>query len=205
MDVRKDLQERISDARSILIPKFSITPQEQAMLHEPGIELWDGRTQYTLKSNQIQFNRKDLENPLAIGEETAHYIHLSLNPLTIDRQTDLFDVLPLLVARELVGRYGALVYMSVKGISIDTWKRTEGLPDSSSEWLDYLSHSIGYERAYKLFDLHRDRYLAQVARMNPHNLIDFSRRVAPVSWYERRIVPLVDRLCSFPVKAGSIR
>src|SRR3989344_1491568 len=198
MNDTENLKGKVADAISVLTVKFKVTPEEQAKLKEPTIEIYEGRSRYRYDTNRLQLNAtpEDLW-PLVIGEEIAHYIHFGINPhiFTVkpEEATTVFDFLHRVFSVEMIGRYGGLVYASVKGLCEFPFKKSHRYTENPDDTLDHLGHELGYQRAYKVFELHGDEHLPKLARMNAREVIDFSRKVAPISLYERKIMPLFNR------------
>ena len=190
MDLQQKLEALVSEAIEILAPKFQITNEEKAIFRTPTLEVCDERSSYHLVDNHIKLNRSDLDRPYVVGEEISHYIHFQLKPSISNKAGTLLSVLPEVRNREMIGRYGALVYVASKGPAPDDWQKQGLSLDNGEDTLDILAHDFGYERAYRLFELHGDKYLARLARMDVDDAFVFARGVAPISWYERKILPL---------------
>ena len=172
----KSLRERIAEAKNILIPEFGITSEEQKKIIAPLVEIYSGRNQYHPIDNVLSFNEADIDSPILIGEETSHYLHHSINPFQRPKNSEY--ILQFTTAKEFVGRYGALVYVSKKGLPILPFKKFGTLIEDN-EYMHMLGHDFGYQFAYRMFELHGTKYLSQVARMNDREVIKFARQHAP--------------------------
>lgn len=204
MNSTQKLQENIAEAKQILIPRFRVTHLEQERLIEADIEIYDGRTRYHFEENKLRFNEKELGNPIAIGEEISHWVHLRINPLVNPMGVPVSERLPYHASIEMVGRYGALSYAAAKRLPYEPWKRRILELSPADDPDDVLGHDWGYERAYKLFELHGDQYLPILARMGINDSLDLASIVAPVSWLERRVEPLLRKLPWTRSKAKSL-
>jgi len=99
---------------------------------------------------------------------------------------------------ELVGYYGALVYCNEKGHPVKFRKFPFVLPEGET-WtqerlFDFFGHEIGYKRAQEAFRRHGDRLLPRLARMDVEGAIRAAPRLLPVGLYEKRVLPVLDRL-----------
>ena len=111
------LRKNLEEAVMILAPKFRIDDLE--IFPEPGVLVYDGRTQYNITQNRFEFNREKVSIPVVIGEEVSHYLHLQLNPIHLSTNlTNIFETNRLVTLMETVGRYGGLVYLKEKCIEI---------------------------------------------------------------------------------------
>lgn len=190
MDSQAKLEAQVRTAMELLVPKFRISEEERVRFQTPAIEVYDGRTLYHAIDNCIRFHPSDVDCPIVVGEEVSHYFHFQLRPPANNAFPTVFHALPVVVNREMIGRYGALAYLTSRDATPDVWRAQRGWADTATNTLDVLGHNLGYERAYRLFELHGEAYLPGLARMNVDDSLDLARRVAPISWYERKILPL---------------
>jgi hypothetical protein len=178
-------------AIDLLMPAFQVTDEERARFRAPKLEIDERRARYDAANNCIKLRPTDIDQPAVIGEEVAHYIHEQLNPCS-EELTETFASLPVITSSEMVGRYGALSYMKRRGLTPDVWRNHVVYTDNAVDTVDHLGHEFGYKRAYKLFELHGERYLARLARMGVDESLDFACRAAPISLYELYIMPVID-------------
>ena len=134
----------------------------------------------------------------AVGEEVSHYLHLELNPIhkTVESLYEQDNrVIACANLVETVGRYGAQIYCAPKGIKmheVDWLGYLMANPDGGG--VSMLYHRDAYQRASILFELHGEALLPRVARMS---VVDAQRnlpRLAPMTFYERKILPKVDKI-----------
>ena len=66
--------------------------------------------------------------------------------------------------------------------------------------MDGFSHDFGYRLAYRLMELHGDSMLPDVSRMSIDEALKALPRIAPVTWIDRNILPIVDSLTRYKPK-----
>ncbi len=196
-EAEETLRRNFDNALEVLARKFKI--DDLGRFPRPEFLVCQEGTGYEFEKNRIQFNENQVSSSIAIGEEASHYIHLQLNPLHKTRVVTNFDVIAVITLIEVIGRYGALAYLKEKGEDIEPFKKRKGAfaTDSTQEFVEQMSHHFGYESAYKLMELHGDAMLPALSRMGLDEGLKAVSRLAPITFYERKIMPLVDRITGY--------
>jgi len=189
-NLEQQLKTRVERVRRILLNKFRVSEEELKKFRELKIELGKN-SQYIFGEALIRITPAHIEDYFVIGEEVSHYIHRQLNPIIKSE-----DGLQIGYVNETVGRYGGLVYAKAEEVTSFTKTKNTGLligetPDEA--WNNFW-HEEGYRRAEKMFELHRESLLSVLARMSTKDAIKFMDRAAPLSFYERNILPILDKL-----------
>ena len=190
------LRRNFDNALEVLAEKFKVGDLEK--FSRPEILVYEGGTGYNFGENIIQFNTSQVYSKIVLGEEASHYLHLQLNPLHKTKVLNNFDVIAVTTLIEVVGRYGALVYLNERGESIMPFKKRGAFAtESTQEFVSQVSHHYGYQFAHKLMELHGDTILPVLARMELDEGLKSLPRLAPITFYERNIMPLVDRITGY--------
>jgi len=212
------LRSNLEEAITVLAPKFDISDEELKSYPFPQINIIRGKQLieygylvHTIDENSALYNPHDkvflwgialISNIPAIGEESSHFLHLELNP--IHKQKFQFlsrEYWTAMNLMELVGCYGKFLYASKKGekvqIADDIWPR-DAMANPAELTAEYLisvyTHQRGYRRAERIFNEYGDLLLPRIARMSPQEALEVLPRLAPVSLYEKRILPILDRV-----------
>jgi hypothetical protein len=191
-----------------------VGPDEKILLKDNGAG-------YSVTTNTIYTRASEIDNPYSIGEETSHYLHHQLNPFEFDNpfapseDRKVKSSVGLYWRRrnveETVGRYGALVYAQIKGAEREHvldfmagWEPYINSAFKSGEWkrslairrttYSYMAHVSGYWRANMVFDTYDDSLLPSLARLSLDEALSIFPRLAPFSFYERRILPWIDKM-----------
>jgi hypothetical protein len=198
------LASNLEEAIATLAPKFRISQEELASFRRPSFEIDGKGARYDLHDARFIFGFDSVYEIPVIGEEAAHYLHAEINPLYAQefrpkgeffcgKPIEYFHVMNLI---EFVGHYGSRVYSKEKGLEPRAVKVMLGISDNDStdSTVDFLNHVLGYERAESVFLRHGDAFLPFAARLSFEDSKDILPRLAPASFYERSILPIIDRI-----------
>lgn len=218
MNDEQVLRLNIDDAIKVLAPKFGIDGSLLSSFEYPFIELRQEWVQvgkvvqfasgvYSFLDNKIKIAAGEL-NLGIIGEEVSHYLHHQLNPGLNKRitefGTDRSEFWAGIELREIVGAYGRIVYGVHKGYTFEPMTSQTHVDNQAVGMLNQLinsAHELGYRRADKVYLMHKDKLLPQLARMSLDEAIVLLPRLWPVTFYERRVLPLWDRLIGFSARS----
>jgi hypothetical protein len=196
------LASNLEDAIRTLSPKFKVSEEELDAFRKPSFDIEGKGARYDMRNARFIFGFDSVYDIPAIGEEAAHYIHTEINPIqrrTYSTKGDYFCGKPIeyfhiMNLLEFVGHYGSLVYSEEKGLKPEAVKVMLGADDSKEATVDFLSHLLGYDRAESVFLRYGDSMLSYAARLSFEESKDVLPRLAPTSFYERSILPIIDRI-----------
>src|SRR3989344_1886886 len=208
------LEQNIQEAIRFLAPKFEITPNMLAKFkrHSSAVfEINDGaevipeprsktKARYHYGDARFEFTMESIDNLKTLGHEVTHYLHHELNPELQKRMDEIgpekIEYWRGLELQELLGEYGGIVYMTSKGESFSPgsfWNFvSKGTPGMYSVLSD-RAYNRAYDRADKAFMEHGETLLPKLARMSLEEAEQLPR-ILPINIYERRILPLIDRV-----------
>lgn len=204
--LRRDLGEAVIK----LAPKFAILDEELRTYPIPSFEIVKEKgVIYDPINKKFTFDSESIWDVYAFGEEASHYLHCELNPIHEKkfqyRSKEYWSAMNLL---ELVGHYGAMIYATEKRVKISTVKElcpTNVVFDTREQLEDYWGHKEGYSRAEKIFAEYGDSLLSRIARMSVEEALEILPRLAPVSLYERRILPFLDKMKGKNIKQPTVK
>jgi hypothetical protein len=221
MNNEQVLRQNIDDAIKVLAPKFGIDGSLLSSFKYPSIELIQDGAQvgevvhfangmYGFLDNKIKIETGKLDNLEIIGEEVSHYLHHQLNPSLNKRitefGTDRSEFWAGIELKEIIGAYGRIVYSVHKGNAFEPMTSQTHLDTQATGIINQLvnsAHELGYRRADKAYLIYKDEFLPRLARMSLDEAIMLLPRLLPITFYERRVLPLRDRLMGF--SASSIK
>lgn len=201
----KTLQNNLEEAILFLSPKFEISEVDLRSVEEPSYEIVSERkASYHPFWNCFSFGLDYIHDIMALGEEASHYLHnvlLRLKernyifPGKPPRKDDLDALLHGL--DELVGRYGSLVYCNARDIQV---KPSNEIPNFSHHFgmtreeyeMARMKHETGYRRADRIFAEFGELLLPKMARMSYAEALEALPRLAPITFYEQRVLPIID-------------
>lgn len=196
------LRLNIERAVRYLAPKFQVSDWEIQAYGEPAyiVDEHEETASYCHDDREFIFNPLLLDDIEAIGEETSHYLHHIVNNLEDNFDTD--------VLTEVIGRYGGLCYQygcprNIAALLRNGHQEIAWPPSSMSFWelwYDSAVHDMSYARAEIIFRNHGDSLLPRLARMSVDESLKFLPLVAPVTFYERRVLPYVSRLDGYKLE-----
>ena len=190
MNAHEKIRENVRAAIAVLSSKFEISDAEMQTFGEPVTEI--GTRTRCVYPRTLIFEPHMTDDDTALGEEVSHLLHGIVNPEIRHPKThDEINSRRYII--ECVGHYGALVYLKEKGAPYDNIKWPFAPDCEGDEFFSHLAHEYGYKRAVKLFGLYTDSLLPQVARMDYDTALVALHRLAPLSFYERKIIPAIDR------------
>ena len=158
------LRESIQEATDLLTFELHLTEWERLQLNisPPNMVINDDAgvyASYNVITDTYTFSREAIRNPLAVGEEVAHRIRLTLNSEArnhlLSPDIELEDYVNAVNFEEYFGRYGALIYANHQGQSDANrlWTRINyDVIELSTEPFDTLIHIFGYQKAEEDFN-----------------------------------------------------
>lgn len=187
------LRKNVDIALGVLAPKFEVSDEELRIHGKPSVEI--GERTSCIYPNRLIFELHNINSELALGEEVSHFLHGVVNP-EISKAKNVDEINTRRYVMETVGHYGAIVYLNEMGYDYSLFDVHWPIaPDVNGEDLwNHLAHELGYKRAFRLFQSHGDTLLADLARMDREHANVSLPRLAPLSLYERKFLPMVDHV-----------
>ncbi len=208
------LQRNIEEAIEFLALKFDITQEMLGCFRRPSYEILadKNRAIFDLDNARFNFSINLINDTGTLGEEASHYLHAESNPLFFQDMQDIFlrgnkkitgRFLKVNNLSELIGYYGSLVYCQIKGVSLEFRKFPFILPEGEywdqKNLFDYFGHEEGYKRAQEAISRYGDSLLPRLVNMSVEEAIRTVPRLLPIGFYERKVLPLLDRFRDFRI------
>ncbi|MFA6461091.1 MAG: hypothetical protein WCV90_02400 [Candidatus Woesearchaeota archaeon] len=204
----KLLQQNIEEAILALAPKFDIPPELLTTFRQPTYEVCevitvDGKEtkivgQYDREDVHFRFPSQSIDDFRIVGHEVGHYLHHELNPNLMSQcakkgQNNRNFWWGIELA-ELVAKYAGIIYSVSKGVPYRKYLDHS----NGGQGFDALRSAIIHERADKRSEkawyLKDETLLSSLARMDLDGGVCALPRIFPVTFYERSILPKMDRL-----------
>ena len=211
---RDELESQITGAIITLAPLFAVSSDELAGFRKPTLLLVDSfavgndnlshgnnlKGRYHFGDCRFEFSRDNLPHLQTVGHEVGHYIHGEINPLFEERLIKLgFQNHTYWAGRELqefVAELSGIVFASMQGTSSVLKKR--GFIYSSEGGLFHVLYDRyserGYTRADVAFKQYKGSLLPRLARLSVDEGQFIMPREFPISFYEKTVLPLVDKI-----------
>jgi len=204
------LKRNLEEAIIVLAPKFAVSDNKLKTYSTPSFEIVDKKGAfYDRVDKKFIFSLDLIEDIPSLGEEASHYLHTELNKFHEKKfqkySKEYWMAMNLL---ELVGHYGKLIYANGKEEKITTVKELYPpniIFETREQVEDYWSYKEGYSKAEKIFAEYGDTLLPRISGMSVEKAIEILPRLAPVSFYERKILPLLDKLKGEDIKQPTVK
>jgi hypothetical protein len=214
MNDEETLKGNIDEAILALAPKFGVSPETLATFRSPTVLVCDvieTRTEpripirsdgmYIFDEARFKLTRHALNDLLLLGHEVSHYLHNEINPQFRQRMKDYGGEDPEFwigfELQELVGEYGGIIYTTSQGVGSSARSRglycDNGVPGLIARLSD-CAHDLAARRADKAFSEHGEELLPRLSRLGLDEADEILFRLLPVTFYEKRILPVLDRL-----------
>lgn len=182
------LEGNLLRTMATLAPKFGITDTSKGFFMPDYILVSPENPSAKYGPLFFSFNPALISNVEILGHEVSHCFHGQLCPCEVEYAKTSFGK----TLREVVAHYGGFVNCVENGLLIpgEKWDRGPGFSHD-------LPHKMGYHIAQKAIRSYGDSLLPELARMGLDEArITLSRlsRKLPISFYERRVLPLLDRI-----------
>ncbi|MFA6889168.1 MAG: hypothetical protein WC254_06755 [Candidatus Woesearchaeota archaeon] len=202
-----ELTERIEGAIVFLAPKFGVSEEELKGFRRPTVEICESNDETKVSPGEYYFDTNTVSIASdsfdkSIGEEVSHYLHHRINTTLFpeiqrrERKKDETSRVGTTLL-EVVGRYGKIVHDVSQGnqfelLPSDFFLNLYGSPLLNVN--EVIAHEIGYRRAERAYMMHGEFLLPRLARLTLDEGIVTLPRLLPITWYERKVLPVVDRI-----------